>query len=380
MTESRVPLASLTTMRVGGEADELLVAGSRDELIDHALRLWGEGEPWLLLGGGSNTIVHDDGYPGTVLLVRNEGFEVIDDAFLPDHIVRVRVQAGQDWDSLVSIAISRGWGGIESLSGIPGLAGAAPIQNIGAYGTELADVLHSIEFLDESSGEVRRIPAPELGLAYRDSAMKRGDLTGVVLSIDLLLTRAIDGDEALSAPVRYRELANALQCEIGDRVSARRVREEVLRLRMNKGMVLDATDHDTWSSGSFFTNPIVSERFARSLPEDAPRFPLDTVAEQAVVIPLDQAHLVDSLEPRETPERLVKLSAAWLIERAGITKGFRLPGSGAAISSKHTLAITNRGAASAEDVAGLARYVASLVRSEFGVRLIPEPNLYGLDF
>jgi len=145
-------------------------------------------------------------------------------------------------------------------------------------------------------------------------------------------------------------------------------------------MVLDATDHDTWSSGSFFTNPIVTERFARTLPEDAPKFPLGAQEETPLVIPLDQAHLIETVMPSPSEERYVKLSAAWLIERSGITKGFRLPGSGVAISSKHTLAITNRGNATAEDVGSLARYVASMVRSEFGVRLVPEPNLYGIEF
>lgn len=367
-------------MRVGGPADDLVVARTRAELIDQANALWGSGAPWLLLGGGSNTIVHDDGYPGTVLLVRNEGITEVDDDFLPDSRVRVRAEAGQDWDALVSTALTRGWSGIEALSGIPGLAGAAPIQNIGAYGTELSDVLHSIELLEEATGEVRRVTAPELGLGYRTSLIKRRELRGVVLSIDLILTRARDGDEPLSAPVRYHELADRLGCEVGERVPARLVRDAVLALRTAKGMVLDATDHDTWSSGSFFTNPIVTERFARTLPADAPRFPLKADEDTPLVIPLDQAHLLESLPPAEDAQRLVKLSAAWLIERAGIARGFRLPGSGAAISSKHTLAITNRGNATAEDVGELARYVASLVRSEFGVRLIPEPNLYGIEF
>lgn len=367
-------------MRVGGPADELVVARTREELISAASELNAAGDPWLLLGGGSNTIVHDDGFPGTVLLVRTEGIQEVPDEFLPDAMVRVRVEAGQDWDSLVSTSLTRGWGGIEALSGIPGLAGAAPIQNIGAYGTELSDVLHSIEFLDEETGEVRRIPAPELELGYRTSLIKRQELRGLVVSIDLILTRSAEGEQLLSSPVRYRELATHLGVDLGERVPARLIREGVLALRTNKGMVLDATDHDTWSSGSFFTNPIVTERFARTLPEDAPKFPLGAQEETPLVIPLDQAHLIETVMPSPSEERYVKLSAAWLIERSGITKGFRLPGSGAAISSKHTLAITNRGNATAEDVGSLARYVASMVRSEFGVRLVPEPNLYGIEF
>ncbi|MFC6233946.1 UDP-N-acetylmuramate dehydrogenase, partial [Leucobacter soli] len=369
----------LTTMRVGGPADRVLEARSAEELVRSALGLWAEGEEWLLIGGGSNTIVCDEGFPGAVLLVRNEGVERVVDPELPETTVRLRVQAGQDWDGLVAACVERGWSGIEALSGIPGRAGAAPIQNIGAYGTELGDVLHSIEFLDEASGEVLRLPASELELGYRHSSIKAGR-AGVVLSIDLLLDAHPDQENPMSAPVGYGQLADALGITIGQRVSLRELRRTVLRLRASKGMVLDTGDHDSWSAGSFFTNPIVTERFARELPANAPRFPLagdepapavTTFEELAAGLPLRL--------PEAAGERRVKLSAAWLIEHAGIEKGFRLPGSGAAISSKHTLAITNRGAATAADVAQLARYVVQRVQSEFGVILVPEPNLYGLE-
>ncbi|MBK0417915.1 UDP-N-acetylmuramate dehydrogenase [Leucobacter sp. CSA1] len=379
-------------MRVGGPAERILVAETSDDLVRMAQQLWDEDEHWILLGGGSNTVIGDDGFPGTVLLVRNTGIERVDEAgagiperaaadgtALPEGTVRLRVQAGHDWDELVAVCVEHGWSGIEALSGIPGLAGAAPVQNIGAYGQELSDVLHSITFLDRESGEVLRLPASELELGYRSSAIKSGR-EGVVLSIDLLLAEDEDRDNPLSAPIAYGQLADALGVTIGDRVSIRELRRSVLRLRASKGMVLDAEDHDTWSAGSFFTNPIVSESFARTLPVEAPRFPVPGVEPEPAVTPLeDLAAGLPLRVPDPAPERLIKLSAAWLIENAGIEKGFRLPGSGAAISSKHTLAITNRGAANAADVAELARYVVQRVQAEFGVLLVPEPNLIGLE-
>ncbi|WP_336660666.1 UDP-N-acetylmuramate dehydrogenase [Leucobacter sp. USHLN153] len=374
-------------MRVGGPAERLLVAHDADELVSLARELWSEGEPWLLLGGGSNTVMSDEGFPGTVLLVRSTGMTPVDDDSLPAGRIRLRVQAGHDWDDLVAAAVEQGWSGIEALSGIPGAAGAAPVQNIGAYGQELSDVLHSIEFLDAASGELRRISAEELELGYRDSAIKRG-LEGVVVSIDLVLTageevraqRAHAAPDALSEPIAYAQLARALDVELGDRVPIRQVRDSVLRLRASKGMVLDPDDRDSWSSGSFFTNPIVSESFARSLPENAPRFPMEVVEPEPEVTTFEEIAAGYPLRvPNPASEGRVKLSAAWLIEHSGVQRGFRLPGSGAAISSKHTLAITNRGGASAGDVAELARFVVQRVQQEFGLVLAPEPNLYGLE-
>lgn len=372
-------LAELTTMRVGGAADEVILAETSDDLVRHASRLWADGEPWMLLGGGSNTVVSDEGFPGTVLLVRNTGIEVVESDSTPEGRVRLRVQAGHDWDQLVEASVERGWSGIEALSGIPGRAGAAPVQNIGAYGQELSDVLHSITFLDFEADEVRRIPAAELALGYRTSAIKEG-LAGVVLSIDLLLWANEDRNNPLSGPVAYGQLADALGVTVGDRVSIRELRRTVLRLRASKGMVLDPEDHDTWSSGSFFTNPIVTEHFARTLPMEAPRFPVPGAEPAPAVTSLEELAAGAPLRiPDAAPERMIKLSAAWLIENSGITRGFHLPGSGAAVSSKHTLAITNRGGATAADVAELARFVVQRVQQEFGVVLAPEPNLYGLE-
>lgn len=384
MTEAAQRLADLTTMRVGGPAERVLVAETRDELIERACALWDTHEDWLLLGGGSNTIVADEGFPGDVLLVRTSGIERVEDSELAPGTVRLRVQAGHDWDALVAECVRRGYAGIEALSGIPGLAGAAPVQNIGAYGQELSDVLHSIEFLEAATYEPRRMLASELELSYRDSVIKQG-LQGVVLSLDLLLTDAAvaassDGPTALSEPIRYAQLAGALSVELGARVPLATVRDTVIALRASKGMVLDSADHDTWSAGSFFTNPIVSEHFARTLPAGAPQFP---------VAPVDLAPAVTSFAelaagaelrlPAVQSDRRVKLSAAWLIEQSGVPKGYRLPGSGAAVSSKHTLAITNRGAASAADVGELARFIVQRVQQEFGVILAPEPNLYGIE-
>ncbi len=376
------PLAELTTMRVGGPAERILVARSAEDLVAHAAELWAEGEPWLLLGGGSNTVVSDEGYPGTMLLVRSTGTAPIQD---PDAAaagkLRLRVQAGHDWDHLVAACVDRGLAGIEALSGIPGLAGAAPVQNIGAYGQELSDVLHSVAFYDHELGETVRLTGEELELGYRDSAIKRGR-EGVVVSIDLLLTPAeTDANGvALSTPIAYAQLAGALGVEVGERVPLRVLRDAVLRLRASKGMVLEPADHDTWSSGSFFTNPIVSEKFARTLPDDAPRFQLEADEDEPAITSFEELAAGQPLRvPQQQGERSVKLSAAWLIDNAGVRKGFRLPGSGAAISSKHTLAITNRGAATAADVAELARFVVQRVQQEFGVILAPEPNLYGLE-
>ena len=370
---SETPLSELTTMRVGGRADRILVARQRDDLIDAAVALWEAGDPWLLLGGGSNTVVADEGYPGAVLLVRTTGIDEIDDPSLPLGSVRLRIQAGHDWDALVGACVGRGWAGIEALSGIPGLAGAAPVQNIGAYGQELAEVLHSIEFLDARTWEVERIAASDLQLTYRDSVIKQGR-EGVVLSIDLVL-RASD-----TSPIAYGQLAGALDVQIGDEVSVDEIRRSVLRLRHAKGMVLDVHDHDSWSAGSFFVNPIVSETFARTLPAEAPRFTVGGSEPAPAVTTFEELASGVPMRLPDTPApRRVKLSAAWLIEQSGLPRGFRLPGSGAAISSKHTLALTNRGGASAADVAELARFVVQRVQQEFGIVLVPEPNLYGLE-
>ncbi|NQX13206.1 UDP-N-acetylmuramate dehydrogenase [Microbacteriaceae bacterium VKM Ac-2855] len=390
-------LRELTTMRVGGPAARLVEPTTESELVDVVRALWADDEPWLLLGGGSNTIVADAGFEGTVVRIGTRGIERIPrpadtsgvavvgaDAGTATRSVRLRVQAGESWDELVEYTVAHGLAGIEALSGIPGSCGAAPIQNIGAYGQELSSSLVAVTFLDFGTGELERLPAAELELGYRSSVFKHGR-AGVVTAIEIDLF----GDEsgpgqnapvARSQPIAYGQLANALGVGIGDRVPLRELREAVLSLRASKGMVLDASDLDSVSAGSFFTNPIVSEDFARALPADAPRWPTAVVDESSRVTPIEavRAGYPVAVPPRAPAGRRVKLSAAWLIEHAGIGRGFRLPGSAAAISSKHTLALTNRGDATAEQIAELARYVQGRVLAEFGVLLQPEPVLVGV--
>lgn len=359
-------LSELTTLRVGGPADRVLEPTGRDDLIAMALELWAGVDDWLILGGGSNLVVSDDGIDGDVLHVVTRGISARPHS---DDVVHLLVEAGEPWDGVVAHAVENGLAGIEALSGIPGSAGAAPIQNIGAYGQELSGSLIAIDFLDFGTGDVHHLAASELGLGYRSSALKHGRL-GVVLGIELGLTASPD---RLSQPVAYDQLAKALGVDLGARVPLTEVRSAVLALRASKGMVLDAADPDSVSAGSFFTNPIVSENFARGLPSDAPRWPTEPERPPqvlAVGTPIPAAP--------SSGEYLVKLSAAWLIEHSGIARGFALPGSGAAISSKHTLSIINTGSATAHDVVQLANYVQTRVMSEFGVMLQPEPVLVGV--
>lgn len=340
-------LSDLTTMRVGGPAGSLRQPGTRNELVAATLDVWHSGDEWLVLGGGSNVIVADEGFFGSVIRVLTRGITLLSSETGQDAAaITIRVEAGEPWDALVAHAVAEGWAGLEALSGIPGSAGAAPMQNIGAYGQELADTLVSIEFLDYLTGEVQTVTAAELDFGYRTSALKRGR-EGVVLAIELSLGASRQGR------VEYPQLASALGVDLGTRVPIADIRASVLALRASKGMVLDPADPDSVSCGSFFTNPIVSESFAHRLPADAPRW-------------------------IQSDDVSVKLSAAWLIEQSGIARGFALPGSGAAISSKHTLAITNRGGATAAQVAELSRFVRAQVANRFGVELQPEPISVGV--
>jgi UDP-N-acetylmuramate dehydrogenase len=384
-----VPLGPLTTLKVGGPASRIIEPTGEPELLQAVLGVWDSGDDWLVLGGGSNVVISDEGFDGTVIRVATRGVARI---VAPSGTVRLRVQAGEPWDLLVAYTVEQGWSGLEALSGIPGSTGASPIQNIGAYGQEVGERIVSVDFLDYGTGRVERIARDDLEFGYRTSVFKRGK-RGVVLSVTFSLTdsgspaggEGMPGSLALGDPIAYPQLAGALGVAVGDRVALGGVRSAVLGLRGSKGMVLDATDPDSVSVGSFFTNPIVSENFARGLPADAPRWLVEPEPEPVVVeLPDPASGLVVDLSgplgasgaPAE-PE--VKLSAAWLIERAGIRKGFSLPGSGAAISSKHTLAIVNRGSATAADVAELARYIQNRVSAEFGVLLHPEPVFVGVD-
>jgi UDP-N-acetylmuramate dehydrogenase len=364
-------LSGLTTMQVGGEPLRLVEAGTTDELLAAAREaFFDSGEPWFVLGGGSNTVASDEGFPGTVIRVATRGIERLD---APAGRVRLRVAAGEPWESLVAYTVERGWSGIEALSGIPGSTGAAPVQNIGAYGQEVASTVISVDFLDAETGEFVRIPAANLEFDYRTSIFKASALRpgrpGVITAVELELA----DNAGLSSPVAFSQLATALGVPLGARVTVGDVRARVLELRASKGMVLDPEDRDTVSCGSFFTNPIVERAALAGVPNDAPRW--ETAPESHdVAVPLGER----PAPPPPVVDSAVKLSAAWLIEHAGIARGFHLPGSGAAISSKHTLAITNRGGASADEIAQLARFVQSRVAAEFGVVLTPEPILLGL--
>ncbi len=338
--QTGVPLAGLTTLRLGGPAARLVVAETDDEVVETVRAADARGEPLLVLGGGSNLVVADAGFDGTVLQVATRGVEVAAQA---EHALEIA--AGVDWDHAVSLAVDEGYAGIEALSGIPGRVGAAPIQNVGAYGQEVAQTVARVRVLDRTTHDVVDLAPEDCGFGYRDSTFKRIPDRFVVLAVAFALEHS-----RLGAPVRYAELARRLGVEPGDRAPAADVRQAVLDLRRGKGMLLDPDDHDTWSAGSFFTNPLLDPADADRLPAEAPRWP-------------------------ERDGR-VKTSAAWLIEQAGFGKGY---GSGAArVSSKHTLALTNRGGATADDLLALARELRDGVRDRFGVDLTVEPVLVGV--
>ena len=335
-----VPLADRTTLRLGGPARRLVEVADEAELVDLVRRLDREGEPVLVLGGGSNLVVADAGFDGTVVAVGTRGVTVTEEG----ETARVDLAAGEPWDDAVAWAVADGLSGVEALSGIPGSSGATPIQNVGAYGQEVADVLSGVRVLDRGSGQVVDLDPAACGFGYRDSALKRSPGRYLVLTVTLRLSRS-----AASQPVRYAELATALGVPVGATAPLGDVRSAVLELRRSKGMVLDADDPDTVSVGSFFTNPLLSAAEAAALPATAPRFP--------------------------QPDGRVKTSAAWLIEHAGFGRGY---GHGPVrISGKHTLALTNRGGASTEDLLALAREIRTGVRAAYGVELVVEPVLVG---
>ena len=351
-SEEGAAIAPLTTMRVGGPADAMVTATSADEIAAAVAEVDTAGHDLLVLSGGSNLVVSDDGFPGVVLRIASRGVTVTAER---GDTVEVTVAAGEPWDELVALAVERGWSGIEALSGIPGLTGATPVQNVGAYGQEVAQTISSVRVFDRAKGEIVTFRGENCDFTYRHSRFK-GTSRYVVLEVTFTLVVA---DE--SAPVAYADLARQLGVELGERVPLAAAREAVLAQRRARGMVLDERDHDTWSCGSFFTNPILSpaeydtvvERVGERLGPDAP------------------------VPPRfDGPQGSVKTSAAWLIDRAGFGKGYGMPGP-AALSTKHTLAITNRGSATSEDIATLAREVRDGVRAAFGVTLVNEPVFVG---
>ena len=349
-------LSSLTTAGVGGPAARYVEARTEAEIIDAVRTADAAGEPVLILGGGSNLLVADGGFAGTVVKIASQGFTVNAEDSCGG--VAVVVQAGHNWDALVEHAVRHAWSGIEALSGIPGATGGTPVQNVGAYGADVSQTIATVRTWDRQRNAVQTFTNSELKFGYRDSILKQTTVNGspryVVLTVEFQLPLG-----RMSAPIRYAELARALGVEVGQRAYSNDVRREVLRLRASKGMVWDAGDRDTYSTGSFFTNPIVPAGTADRLPADAPRFPAGA-------------------------EGMVKLSAAWLIDRAGFGKGFGLEpdsvsGGRASLSTKHTLAITNRGGASTDDVLAIAREVRRGVADRFGIELHPEPLLIGVE-
>jgi len=330
-----------TTLRLGGPARDWVRATTEAELVDAVTSVEG---PVLVLGGGSNVIVADAGFDGTVIEVATDGVRADEEGDDPTcGGAVVTVAAGESWDELVATAVQRGWVGVEALAGIPGLVGATPIQNVGAYGQEVSQTVAQVRVWDRVLKGVRTFANADCRFGYRTSRFKAEPERHVVLEVTFQLRQG-----SLGAPVQYAELARALGVELGQRAPVAAVREAVLGLRRSKGMVLDPADHDTWSAGSFFTNPVVDPS---RVPEGAPGWP--------------------------QPDGRVKVPAAWLIEQAGFHKGY---GTGTVgLSTKHTLAITNRGGASTEELLALARQLRDGVEAAYGIRLVNEPVLVGCE-
>jgi UDP-N-acetylmuramate dehydrogenase len=339
VTSRSVPttLADLTTLRLGGPIDRIADAGTSGELVEVIRAADAAGEPVLLVGGGSNLVAADAGWPGLVVRVRSSGIRLD----RHDDDLAVTVQAGESWDDFVALTVAERWSGLASMSGIPGLTGATPVQNVGAYGSEVADTITSLHVYDRQQRDVTAWTPAQCGFGFRTSAFKHTDRY-VVLEVTFALRRSPD-----AVPVRYLELARRLGIEPGGVAPSTEVRETVLELRRSKGMVLDPADHDSWSVGSFFVNPFVDAALA---PSDCPQW---------------------------TVGGRVKLSAAWLIEHAGFDKGYGLPGR-VSVSTKHSLALTNRGGASTAELLDLAREIQSGVEKEFGIKLAPEAHLVGV--
>jgi UDP-N-acetylmuramate dehydrogenase len=337
--EEAVPLAPLTTLRIGPVARRLITCDTTQKVVD-VIRALGPDDDALILAGGSNVVLADDLVDLTVVLLANTEIIVADDV--------VRAEAGAVWDDVVVTSLAHGLGGLECLSGIPGSAGATPVQNVGAYGAEVADTIRRVRLLDRHTGEDRWVAPQTLQFGYRTSILKHSQ-AAIVLEVEFALD-----PEGRSAPLRYGELANTLGAEPDSRVDPTRVRKAVLALRARKGMVLDEGDHDTWSVGSFFTNPVVTreefDRLSDSVDGPVPNYP--------------------------APDG-VKLAAGWLVERAGFGKGYPGDEAPARLSTKHALAVTNRGAATTADVIALARAVRDGVAATFGIELTPEPSLIG---
>nr|WP_095875602.1 UDP-N-acetylmuramate dehydrogenase [Streptomyces sp. TLI_235] len=337
------PLAPLTTLRLGGPARRLVTATTDEDVVAAVREADAAGEPLLVLGGGSNLVIGDAGFDGTVLRVATRGFDLDG--------TRLELAAGEVWTEVVARTVEAGLAGIEFLSGIPGSAGATPVQNVGAYGQEVAETVTEVVAYDRRAGETVVLTNEECGFSYRHSRFKADPARYVVLRVRF----ALEDAAGQSSPVKYAEVARTLGVAAGERVDLVTAADTVLKLRAGKGMVLDAEDHDTWSAGSFFTNPVLTaEQYAAFTAR------LDGLAAPAY----------------PAPDGCTKTSAAWLIDKAGFTKGY---GTGpATLSTKHTLALTNRGSATTADLLALAREVRDGVRAAFGVELVNEPVMIGV--
>jgi len=364
-------LANYTTLGLGGPARDFVSAGTESALVDAVRSADRAGEPVLLLGGGSNLVISDEGFPGTVIHVSTRGLAFVDAG---DGVIDVTVAAGADWDDVVAAAVAEDLAGLEPLSGIPGRAGATPIQNVGAYGCEVAEVITQVRVYDRQEDQIRVIPNEGCQFSYRTSLFKSGRPESlvpwperasarpggqpryVVLDVTFRLAR-----QPLSAPVKYAELAAELGVEMGEQAGVGEVRAAVLKIRARKGMVLNPGDPDTRSAGSFFTNPVITAEQFESVESAA------------------TARGVGRVPRYPAGEGLLKVPAAWLIERSGFAKGYGAPGP-ARVSSKHTLALVNTGEATTADLLALAREIVSGVQAAYGVTLTPEPILVGIDF
>ena len=336
-------LSNFTTLKVGGPAQKIVHAHTEDELVEFVKAADKAGEQVLILGGGSNLLISDAGFAGTVIRVESKGNALDYDACSGGMI---EVSAGEDWDKFVALTIEKGFADLESLSGIPGTIGGAPIQNIGAYGHEVSEFITRVRTYDRQEKALKTFTNSECQFSYRNSLFKSHPGRYVVLDVQFQIRRG-----EFSDPITYLELAKKLGVQPGDKAPVVATREAVLALRASKGMLLSPDDHDSWSAGSFFTNPIISQQAADALPNAAPKWPLN--------------------------DGRVKISAAWLIENAGMHKGDEV--GGARISSKHVLALTNSGDATAADIAELAKRARDHVKEIFGITLEAEVNLIGIE-
>jgi UDP-N-acetylmuramate dehydrogenase len=373
VASAQAALSAYTTLGLGGPAARLTEATTEEQLVTPVRAADQAGEPVLVLGGGSNLVVADAGFPGTVIRVATQSVTTSSNGVAGGQggTITVRVAAGEPWDRLVEWSVAEGLAGLECLSGIPGLAGATPIQNVGAYGQEVAQTITAVRAYDRERGETVTLTRAQCAFGYRTSMLKRvaaaaGAATGryVVLEVTFALRRAAAPGQPLSAPVRYPQLARTLGVAAGDQVPLVQARLAVLDLRRSKGMVLDPADPDTRSAGSFFTNPVLTAAQFGEL-------------RQRVAVRAPGTEVPHFPGGDDGPEGAVKVPAAWLIEQAGFAKGYPAGGT-ARISTKHTLALTNPGAGTTAALLALAREITAGVRATFGVDLVNEPTLVGV--